>query len=292
MFYSLVDKCPTLMGLFSRADNVDARVGAALDEEESPDRTESNLGTIDAQHRNPRVLHRLAPKACSQQGLPNRLGQADQSWRSKVQESFRRDYDMNITLMGARVIRWWKKAGFVDVYELSRTESITKRRLTYSVLSVIHDSATDRVVLFSRGQFVRTKSHGFVRLNQIFTWKEMNSKFYSSSSTGLAISLLCITTNASYIVSLASYAFCQATQIDESEDRRDPILHQPLYQYSRDTESLVFSLGEVLPKRQAYIVPCKKKANTSSLLSLELAGSDTPPSETWLIHVDWPIQFM
>ena len=65
MFYSLVDKCPTLMGLFSRADNVDARVGAALDEEESPDRTESNLGTIDAQHRNPRVLHRLAPKACS-----------------------------------------------------------------------------------------------------------------------------------------------------------------------------------------------------------------------------------
>ena len=74
------------MGLFSKADdNVDAVVGAALDEDEfSADRTESNLRTIDEQYRNPRVLHRVAPKVCSQLGLPNRLSQVNQSWRSKV----------------------------------------------------------------------------------------------------------------------------------------------------------------------------------------------------------------
>ena len=116
MFTFLIDRCPSLMGLFPRADNVDAVVAAALDEQESDsDRAESNLGTIDEQHRNPRVMHRIAPKACSQLGLPNRLREVSQSWKSKVQESLRRDYHKNIILTGSGVIRWWKNTGFVDV---------------------------------------------------------------------------------------------------------------------------------------------------------------------------------
>ena len=117
MFISLIDKCPSLMGLFSRADNVNAVVATALDEQESDsEKTESNLGKIDEQHRNPRVMHRIAPKVCSEQGLPNRLGEASQSWKNKVQESLRRDYKKNIVLTGSSgIIRWWKKTGFVDV---------------------------------------------------------------------------------------------------------------------------------------------------------------------------------
>ena len=88
---------------------------------------------------------------------------------------------------------------------------------------------------------------------------------------------------------LASYAFCQTTPIDESKNERDPLLQQRIYQYCMGIQpgGLIFDLGEVLPRHQAYIVPCRKADDPS--LILELTGGNTPPSETWLIHVDWPI---
>ena len=93
-------------------------------------------------------------------------------------------------------------------------------------------------------------------------------------------------------VLLAFYAFCQATPVDDSANKKDPILKQPVYQYVKDVQpgNLIFSLGKVLPKRLIYIIPCKSKDD--ACLSLDMAGRITPPSETCLIHVDWPIYFM
>ena len=94
------------------------------------------------------------------------------------------------------------------------------------------------------------------------------------------------------ILLLASYALCQTTPIDDNGNNKDPLLKQPIHQYFRDVQpgSLIFSLGEVLPKRPMYMIPFKMDRNAP--LSMTMADKHTPPSETRLIHVDWPIQFM
>ncbi|KAH0021137.1 hypothetical protein KCU78_g6244, partial [Aureobasidium melanogenum] len=100
----------------------------------------------DEAHGNVQVLSKLKADYCrTTLGLPVRANQMDRVFVNALTAAYATDYSMeNVTAMGARPVKWWKKAAF-------------------------DDPVSERRIVFSRGDFIYYREQQLGRIDQIYT---------------------------------------------------------------------------------------------------------------------------
>lgn len=220
-FKDLYDTCPGLFeSLLPRSEQLELQV-----EDDEPSQTILQ----DANHLKPSVFSRLKPMYCRNElGLPIRSSAFLPVFRTRLRNAYGNDYNLpNIVHFGTRGLTWCKKLGFMD-------------------------HATERRLVFCRGDVIQYHGNEVGRLDQVFVHELMHVR----------------------------RVFCLITRVISSpQHQKDNVLDMPLLQISND--QLIVGLPAISGQK-LYMLPVSHGDSERNLVK----GDDM------FLWVDWQIQFL